>query len=60
MGRDGFIVDDEEKAVQAVGRLGELDRRNVRARFEERFTAKGMAREYLQHYGIAKREQQTG
>jgi glycosyltransferase involved in cell wall biosynthesis len=51
-GVTGFIVDDEEQAVQAVGRLGELDRRKVRARFEERFTAKRMAREYLQHYEI--------
>jgi glycosyltransferase involved in cell wall biosynthesis len=51
-GVTGFIVDDEEQAVQAVGRLGELDRRKVRARFEERFTAKRMAREYLQHYEL--------
>jgi glycosyltransferase involved in cell wall biosynthesis len=51
-GVTGFIVDDEEQAVQAVGRLGELDRRKVRARFEERFTAKRMAREYLQHYEV--------
>jgi len=51
-GVTGFIVDDEEQAVQAVGRLGELDRRKVRARFEERFTAKRMAKEYLQHYEV--------
>jgi glycosyltransferase involved in cell wall biosynthesis len=33
-GITGFIVDREVEAVQATGRLGELDRRRVRARFE--------------------------
>jgi Glycosyltransferase len=42
-GVTGFWVDDEEQAVQAVKRLGELDRRRVRERFEERFTAERMA-----------------
>jgi glycosyltransferase involved in cell wall biosynthesis len=49
-GITGFIVDGEAEAVQAVGRLGELDRRRVRAQFEQRFTAQRMAREYLAHY----------
>jgi glycosyltransferase involved in cell wall biosynthesis len=49
-GVTGFIVDGEAEAVQAVGRLGELDRLGVRARFEQRFTAQRMAREYLGHY----------
>jgi glycosyltransferase involved in cell wall biosynthesis len=35
----GFVVDGEEKAVAAAHRLKALDRRRVRARFEERFTA---------------------
>jgi glycosyltransferase involved in cell wall biosynthesis len=38
-GVTGFIVDNEEQAVRAVGDLGRLDRRKVRARFEERFSA---------------------
>jgi len=46
----GFVVDDEEQAVQAVKRLGELDRRCVRERFEERFTAERMAADYVSHY----------
>lgn len=46
----GFVVQDEKEAVQAVGRLGEIDRRGVRARFEERFTARRMAINYLSHY----------
>jgi glycosyltransferase involved in cell wall biosynthesis len=28
----GFVVHDEQQAVQAVGRLGQIDRRAVRAR----------------------------
>ena len=46
----GSVVDDEEQAVQAVKRLGELDRRRVRDRFEERFTAGRMATDYVSHY----------
>jgi glycosyltransferase involved in cell wall biosynthesis len=49
-GITGFVVDNEAEAIQATGRLGELERRNVRARFEERFTAKQMARGYLALY----------
>jgi hypothetical protein len=49
-GVTGFIVDDEEAAVQAVGRLAELDRRGVRAAFERRFTSKRMAEEYVRYY----------
>jgi glycosyltransferase involved in cell wall biosynthesis len=49
-GLTGFVVDGEAEAVQAIGRLNELDRRNVRAHFEQRFTAKRMAIEYLRHY----------
>jgi hypothetical protein len=45
-GVTGFIVENEEQAVRAVGDLGRLDRRKVRARFEERFSADRMAREY--------------
>jgi glycosyltransferase involved in cell wall biosynthesis len=49
-GVTGFVVDDEAEAVQAIGRIGELDRRQVRAHFERRFTAKRMAKEYFRHY----------
>ncbi|TAI61348.1 glycosyltransferase, partial [Bradyrhizobium sp. Leo170] len=49
-GVTGFVVDDEEQAVQAVKRLGDLDRRRVRERFEERFTAGRMAVDYVSHY----------
>ncbi len=49
-GISGFIVEDETGAIGAVERLGELDRGRVRARFEERFTAKRMALDYLALY----------
>jgi glycosyltransferase involved in cell wall biosynthesis len=56
-GVTGFVVDSEAEALEAIGRLGELDRRKVRARFEERFTSNRMAREYLRAYEalVAKR-----
>ena len=49
-GVTGFIVDNEDEAVAAIKRIGELDRQRVRARFEERFTARRMAEDYLRHY----------
>ena len=49
-GVTGFIVEDETSAVAAVNRLSELSYRNVRKRFEERFTARRMANDYLAVY----------
>lgn len=49
-GITGLIVDDVDAAIEAVQRAGKLDRRLVRRRFEERFTADGMAREYAALY----------
>jgi len=49
-GITGFIVDGEEQAIRAVKELGQLDRRVVRARFEERFAASRMAKEYESRY----------
>ena len=49
-GITGFVVSDEQEAIQAIGRLGELDRRRIRAQFEKRFTSPRMAEEYLKHY----------
>ena len=49
-GVTGFVVDNEDEALAAIERIGELDRRRVRARFEERFTARRMAEDYLRHY----------
>ncbi|MBV9102154.1 MAG: glycosyltransferase, partial [Candidatus Eremiobacteraeota bacterium] len=49
-GLTGFVVDNEDEAVRAIGELGRLDRRKVRARFEERFSASRMARQYEERY----------
>jgi glycosyltransferase involved in cell wall biosynthesis len=49
-GLTGFIVEDEISAVNAVGRLGNLDRAAVRGQFEKRFTARRMALDYLAAY----------
>jgi glycosyltransferase involved in cell wall biosynthesis len=49
-GVTGFVVDNENEAIAAVKRIGELDRRTVRATFERRFTARRMAEDYLHHY----------
>jgi hypothetical protein len=39
-----------DEAVQAVRRIGELDRREVRAAFDARFTATRMANDYVDLY----------
>jgi glycosyltransferase involved in cell wall biosynthesis len=53
-GLTGFIVEDDAGAIGAVDRLGELSRERIRARFEERFTARRMAQDYLAVYrGLA-------
>jgi glycosyltransferase involved in cell wall biosynthesis len=49
-GLTGFVVEDETSAVGAVYRLPELSRENIRRRFEERFTARRMAEDYLEVY----------
>jgi glycosyltransferase involved in cell wall biosynthesis len=46
-GVTGYIVENETEAVQAVGALDRLDRRNIRRVFEQRFTARRMAQEYM-------------
>jgi len=48
-GLTGFIVEDETSAA-AVKRLSKLSLEKVRRRFEERFTARRMANDYLAVY----------
>jgi glycosyltransferase involved in cell wall biosynthesis len=50
-GLTGFIVHNEDEAVDAVHRLSSLDRAAIRRRFEERFSATAMAQRYLAIYG---------
>ena len=49
-GLTGFVVQNEEEAVAAVHRLPELDRGKVRQRFEQRWTARRMAEDYVEVY----------
>jgi glycosyltransferase involved in cell wall biosynthesis len=49
-GVSGFIVTSEAEAVAAVQRLGMLDRCQVRAAFERRFSAEIMAANYVDLY----------
>ena len=49
-GVTGFIVGNEAEAIEALRQIHTLDREVVRARFEERFSARRMAQDYLDVY----------
>lgn len=49
-GVTGFVVSDQEAAVKAAMRIGEIDRKACREAFERRFTAKRMTENYLRVY----------
>ena len=49
-GLTGHIVDSIDEAIVTLPRVMALDRRAVRRRFEERFTATRMAKDYLRVY----------
>jgi glycosyltransferase involved in cell wall biosynthesis len=49
-GLTGFIVNDIDQAVAALGKVHTLDRARVRATFDRRFTARRMAEDYLEVY----------
>ena len=49
-GVTGRIVGSVEEAIAALPQVMALDRRKVRRRFEERFTAERMARDYVDLY----------
>jgi glycosyltransferase involved in cell wall biosynthesis len=56
-GLTGFLVRDIGSAAKAVARIAEIDRRVCRQQFEQRFTARRMAKDYLSIYeSIVKRE----
>lgn len=46
----GFIVNEIEGAVEAVNRIGSIDRKRCRREFEERFTDRHMAEDYVRIY----------
>jgi glycosyltransferase involved in cell wall biosynthesis len=49
-GLTGFIVGDADEAAAAIANVGTLSRAKVRERFEERFTSRRMAQDYLKLY----------
>lgn len=49
-GITGFLVDTFEEAVEAIGRIDQIDRRACRQAVEERFSVERMADQYLALY----------
>ena len=49
-GATGFIVNEIEQAVEAVGRVRDLSRARCHEVFEKRFTASRMASDYVDVY----------
>ena len=49
-GQTGFIVESLKDAVEAVQRVAQLSRKRCREVFEQRFTAKRMAHDYVQQF----------
>lgn len=49
-GLTGFVVDDIDSMVTAIGRLGEIDRHVCRQRAERRFNVGRMVDDYEHHY----------
>jgi glycosyltransferase involved in cell wall biosynthesis len=46
-GKTGFLCEDENEMAEAIGRVGELDRKDCRDSTEGYFSAKRMVREHL-------------
>jgi glycosyltransferase involved in cell wall biosynthesis len=59
-GVSGFVVDSIDEAVDAVARIGEIDRRRCRAWFEERFNVERMVDEYVEVYARVMAEARSG
>jgi glycosyltransferase involved in cell wall biosynthesis len=49
-GLTGYVVDDIDDAVQAVGKVGRLSRVDCRRAFDQRFDARRMALDYVDVY----------
>lgn len=49
-GVTGYVVEDEMSAAAAVRKVASLSRSAIRRRFEERFTARRMAEDYIRVY----------
>jgi glycosyltransferase involved in cell wall biosynthesis len=49
-GISGYLVSDQRSAVEAIQKVGKLDRKKVRKQFEQHFTVDRMALDYLKIY----------
>jgi hypothetical protein len=49
-GTTGFVIESIDEAVNAVARIGEIDRAECRRVFEKRFDVTRMAHDYLEVY----------
>jgi glycosyltransferase involved in cell wall biosynthesis len=58
-GLTAFIVHSEQEAIEAVGRIGSLNRDRIRAEFERRFSARRMAQNYVNLYARLGRARQV-
>jgi glycosyltransferase involved in cell wall biosynthesis len=59
-GVTGFVVDDTDGALDALGRIQQLDRGAVRARCAKRFSRDRMVSDYLDVYDAVLARQQGG
>ena len=59
-GVTAFIVQNEDQAVQAVRKIGMLDRDRIRTEFDRRFTAQHMAQNYLKLYSRLSKARRAG
>jgi hypothetical protein len=49
-GETGFMVEDIYRAVEAVGKIDQISRARCRREFEQRFTDRHMAEDYIRIY----------
>src|SRR5258707_15429116 len=49
-GETGFMVEDIDRAVEAVGKIEQISRARCRREFEQRFTDQPMAEDYIRIY----------
>ena len=59
-GATGKVVDSEEEAIAALPEILSYDRRAVRQRFEDRFTATRMAKDYVSTYRQSLKRRRSG
>jgi glycosyltransferase involved in cell wall biosynthesis len=59
-GSTGFVCDGLDDMTTAIQHISEIDRRQCRRSFEERFTVGRMAQDYLHVYTRARDRNRTG